>query len=166
MKKHLFSLVALLLLFGSCTKNKPTTISLEEFMTTIAANTVINTAEIINQNKALIYTSSPEKVYAIPLKNGSDLHRIQEYLVLNEITINSIDKAHHTNSLSMASLLLVFMAPLLYVMYALVLFFVLKNIVRQEFHPQSDKLVWVILVLFAPFIGFLLYYFYGRKINK
>lgn len=41
----------------------------------------------------------------------------------------------------------------------------LIDIVRSEFSGQNDKLVWVLIVLFAPFIGAILYFAVGRR-NK
>ena len=43
--------------------------------------------------------------------------------------------------------------------------FALLDILRSEFSGQNDKLVWVVVVLFAPFIGAILYFLVGRK-NK
>ena len=39
------------------------------------------------------------------------------------------------------------------------------DILRSEFRGQNDKLIWVLIVLFAPFIGAILYVIIGRK-NK
>jgi len=41
-------------------------------------------------------------------------------------------------------------------------FICLINILRNEFKNQ-DKLIWVIVVLFLPFLGPLLYLIMGRK---
>ncbi|MER3465430.1 MAG: hypothetical protein C4329_14505 [Chitinophagaceae bacterium] len=41
----------------------------------------------------------------------------------------------------------------------------LIDIVRSEFSGRNEKLLWELIVLLAPFLGVILYYFTGRK-NK
>jgi hypothetical protein len=46
--------------------------------------------------------------------------------------------------------------------FALTLF-CLVDIVRSEFKDNTTKLLWVIIVLVAPFIGSIIYLIIGRK---
>ena len=41
----------------------------------------------------------------------------------------------------------------------------LIDIMRSEFSGRNEKLLWGLIVLLAPFLGVILYYFIGRK-NK
>ncbi|MCK0155973.1 PLD nuclease N-terminal domain-containing protein [Cellulophaga sp. F20128] len=168
MKKHLFALVILLLVCSSCATDVPKEITKDYFMSNLANPVSITKAEIVNNTTVTLYATSPDEVYSIAIAKNDDLSSIIEYLKINHIPFTQKSKVKTTkhSSLPLASLMLVFVTPFLYFMYALILFFVLKNIVRKEFQPETDKIVWVIIVLFAPFIGFLLYYFYGRKTNK
>lgn len=47
------------------------------------------------------------------------------------------------------------------VMYILLTVYVLANILKNEFNG-SDKLVWVLVVLFSPYFGSILYLIKGR----
>lgn len=46
--------------------------------------------------------------------------------------------------------------------FALMLF-CLIDIIRSDFNVSTNKLVWVLVVIFAPVIGSLLYLLFGRK---
>lgn len=39
----------------------------------------------------------------------------------------------------------------------------LIDIIRNEFKGSNDKVIWVIIVLFIPFLGSLLYFLIGRN---
>lgn len=39
----------------------------------------------------------------------------------------------------------------------------LIDIIRNEFRGSNDKVIWVIVVLFIPFLGSLLYFLIGRN---
>tara|TARA_Y100000588_G_C14122334_1_gene867859 strand:- start:567 stop:791 length:225 start_codon:yes stop_codon:yes gene_type:complete len=52
--------------------------------------------------------------------------------------------------------LLVAGIPLLVTIVALI------DILKSEFHPERNKIIWVIVVLVAPLIGSILYLFIGR----
>lgn len=39
----------------------------------------------------------------------------------------------------------------------------LIDIIRNEFRGSNDKVIWVIIVLFIPFLGWLLYFLIGRN---
>lgn len=39
----------------------------------------------------------------------------------------------------------------------------LIDIIRNEFRGSNDKVMWVIIVLFIPFLGWLLYFLIGRS---
>ncbi len=41
----------------------------------------------------------------------------------------------------------------------------LIDILRNEFNPHQNKLIWVLVVLFMPFLGGILYFAIGQK-NK
>jgi len=41
----------------------------------------------------------------------------------------------------------------------------LVDILRHGFKGQNEKLIWLLVILFVPFFGPILYYFIGRK-NK
>lgn len=47
-------------------------------------------------------------------------------------------------------------------------FFALVDVLRSDFKDGTTKLIWVILILFAPFLGPLLYFAIGRnqKVEK
>lgn len=48
-------------------------------------------------------------------------------------------------------------APFLVIILALV------DILRNEFDPHQNKLVWLLVTLFLPVIGGILYFIIGRK---
>ena len=50
---------------------------------------------------------------------------------------------------------------------ALLWIIALVDILRSEFRNPNDKLIWVIVVFFFPFLGAILYFIIGRnnKIN-
>lgn len=39
----------------------------------------------------------------------------------------------------------------------------LIDIIRHDFKPEVNKIIWLLLVAFLPVVGFLLYIFMGRK---
>jgi hypothetical protein len=39
----------------------------------------------------------------------------------------------------------------------------LIDIIRNEFRGSNDKVIWVIIVLFIPFLGSVLYYWIGTE---
>ena len=39
----------------------------------------------------------------------------------------------------------------------------LVSVLRSDFRGPSDKLIWVLVVLFMPFLGAILYFFIGRQ---
>lgn len=41
----------------------------------------------------------------------------------------------------------------------------LWDVLSSEFRGANDKLVWVLVILFAPFLGAILYFLVGRR-NK
>ena len=53
--------------------------------------------------------------------------------------------------------LLFALAPLAFIILALV------DILKNEFEPHSNKLVWLLVVLFMPLIGSILYFIIGRN---
>jgi len=54
-------------------------------------------------------------------------------------------------------LLAFYLIPFLIVVIALV------DIIRNEFEPSHNKLIWVIVVILMPVLGSILYYFLGRN---
>jgi hypothetical protein len=62
--------------------------------------------------------------------------------------------------LGLPELILVFLfaaLPILLTVIALV------DILRHDFRQPNDKLIWVLVVLFLPVLGFVLYFTIGRK---
>lgn len=45
----------------------------------------------------------------------------------------------------------------------LVIIFALIDILKNEFDPHQNKLIWLIVVLAMPLLGAILYYAIGRK---
>jgi hypothetical protein len=39
----------------------------------------------------------------------------------------------------------------------------LIDALRSDFRGQNDKIMWVIIIIFFPFIGSVLYFFIGRR---
>ncbi|RPD46694.1 PLDc_N domain-containing protein [Paracnuella aquatica] len=60
-----------------------------------------------------------------------------------------------------AIILFAVLSLLLIVLWAAALW----DVVRSQFANANDKLVWVLVVLFAPVLGMLFYFLAGRK-NK
>lgn len=56
-----------------------------------------------------------------------------------------------------------FMLLAFYVIPFLIVVSALVDIVRNEFEPSQNKLIWVIVVILMPVLGSILYYFIGRK---
>lgn len=54
---------------------------------------------------------------------------------------------------------------LLFAVLAWFLFWVIAviSIIRNEFPGTHDKLIWIVLVVFVPFIGTILYFAIGRS---
>jgi len=47
-------------------------------------------------------------------------------------------------------------------LFALLPLFALVDIIRNDFRGSNDKVVWVLLVLFVPLVGSVLYFLIGR----
>ncbi len=47
--------------------------------------------------------------------------------------------------------------------FPLLTIFCLVDIIRADFKDSTTKLIWVLVVLFAPFLGPILYLIIGRK---
>jgi hypothetical protein len=47
--------------------------------------------------------------------------------------------------------------------FPLLTLFCLVDIIRADFKDSTTKLIWVLVVLFAPFLGSILYLIIGRK---
>lgn len=41
--------------------------------------------------------------------------------------------------------------------------FALVDILRSDFRKSSDKIVWLLVVIFIPILGWILYFSIGRK---
>jgi hypothetical protein len=39
----------------------------------------------------------------------------------------------------------------------------LVDILKSEFADSSNKIIWLLVVIFIPVLGFVLYFFVGRK---
>jgi hypothetical protein len=52
---------------------------------------------------------------------------------------------------------------LILVILLLIPFLLLIDILRSDFKKESNKIVWIIMVIFLPVLGFLLYLVIGRK---
>jgi hypothetical protein len=39
----------------------------------------------------------------------------------------------------------------------------LIDVIKSEFSPQQNKVIWILVVALLPFIGSLLYFFIGRN---
>jgi hypothetical protein len=53
------------------------------------------------------------------------------------------------------------MVPVLVILFLLFPLLALISILKNEF-PGSDKVIWVLLVIFLPFLGSFLYFIIGR----
>jgi hypothetical protein len=60
---------------------------------------------------------------------------------------------------SLSELLLIGFALL----YPLLVIYCLVDIVRSNFKDSTTKLIWVLIVLFAPFLGSIVYLVMGRQ---
>lgn len=56
-----------------------------------------------------------------------------------------------------------FMLLAFYVIPFLIVAATLIDIIRNEFDPSQNKLIWVIVVILLPVVGSIIYYFIGRK---
>lgn len=56
-----------------------------------------------------------------------------------------------------------FMLLAFYVLPFVIVVVALVDIIRNEFDPNHNKLIWVIVVILIPVLGSILYYFIGRK---
>jgi len=54
-------------------------------------------------------------------------------------------------------LLLFYAVPLLIVLSALI------DVLRNEFDPHHNKIIWVLVIIFIPVIGSILYWIIGRN---
>ncbi|WP_394331368.1 PLDc N-terminal domain-containing protein [Roseivirga misakiensis] len=52
---------------------------------------------------------------------------------------------------------------LLYIIPFLIVLAALIDIVKNEFEPSQNKLIWVIVVILIPVLGSILYFFIGRS---
>ncbi|MCC8426143.1 PLDc N-terminal domain-containing protein [Mucilaginibacter sp. UR6-11] len=57
----------------------------------------------------------------------------------------------------------IMLVVILILAFPLLCLFCLIDIIRSDFKDSTAKLIWVLVVLFAPFIGSVLYLFIGRK---
>jgi prepilin signal peptidase PulO-like enzyme (type II secretory pathway) len=51
----------------------------------------------------------------------------------------------------------------LFLIYPLLVIYCLVDIVRSDFKDSTTKLIWVLIVLFAPFLGSIVYLVMGRQ---
>jgi hypothetical protein len=58
----------------------------------------------------------------------------------------------------------------LFILFSLAIVWIiaLVDILRSDFKDSNEKLIWVLLVIFLPFLGSILYFVIGRsrKINR
>lgn len=59
-------------------------------------------------------------------------------------------------------LLLFYAIPLMIVLGALI------DVLRNEFDPHQNKIIWVLVIIFVPVIGSILYWIIGRnqRVNR
>ena len=50
-----------------------------------------------------------------------------------------------------------------FLIYPLLVIYCLVDIVRSNFKDSTTKLIWVLIVLFAPFLGSIVYLVMGRQ---
>lgn len=56
-----------------------------------------------------------------------------------------------------------FLFPLLLIIYFVIVVYSLIDITRSRFSDPVNKIVWVIIILFAPLFGAILYLIWGRS---
>jgi len=56
-----------------------------------------------------------------------------------------------------------FMLMAFYILPFLIVVAALVDIIRNEFDPSQNKLIWVIVVILLPVLGSILYFIIGRK---
>ncbi|MFY0592162.1 MAG: PLDc N-terminal domain-containing protein [Roseivirga sp.] len=56
-----------------------------------------------------------------------------------------------------------FMLMLLYIIPFLIVLWALIDIIKNEFNPSQNKLIWVIVVILLPVLGSILYFAIGRQ---
>ncbi|WP_421986414.1 PLDc N-terminal domain-containing protein [Roseivirga sp.] len=52
---------------------------------------------------------------------------------------------------------------LLYIIPFLIVLWALIDIIKNEFNPSQNKLIWVIVVILLPVLGSILYFAIGRQ---
>ena len=62
----------------------------------------------------------------------------------------------------MAGMIGIFMT-LIYILLFIIWAWTLIDILKSDFKDGFVKLIWLLVVFFLPFIGFILYIFIGRK---
>ncbi|MBK0379584.1 PLD nuclease N-terminal domain-containing protein [Mucilaginibacter segetis] len=55
------------------------------------------------------------------------------------------------------------LAILALIAYPIMVIFCLIDIIRSDFKDQNTKLLWIVIVLLAPFLGSILYLTIGRN---
>lgn len=56
-----------------------------------------------------------------------------------------------------------FMLLAFYVIPFLIVVAALVDVIRNEFEPSHNKLIWVIVIILLPVLGSVLYFFVGRN---
>lgn len=58
----------------------------------------------------------------------------------------------------------IFLVALLFLVLPLIIIaWALIDVLRSDFQNDSNKIIWVLVILFLPFLGSILYFIIGRK---
>ena len=181
LKYYVLILISLISFQFCHVENKPTPIYWEQFRSMVDSHD-IEKIVIVNREKAMVFIkadrlSSPEyknlsgtsKIGPQFYYNIGDLKTFEDRLanIQKDFPENEIISPNYETRQDFYGDMLSYLFPLSIILLIIVPFVIwlllLINILKSEFKNPIDKLIWIIIITFIPLIGFILYWFIGKK---
>lgn len=160
LSRMLLGVCGMLLLF-SCEQDTPKAISLQQ-LTDANLSDIQEIAITTNTKEALLYASTAEDRKVEYRITFNDLQSFEAQLHQKLSSYPNIEIVYHRKDNSMFSMIFSILPILLLVVLVLYIYCLVK-ILTGTFQNSNDKLMWVLLVLFLPFFGSILYLMIGSK---
>lgn len=161
------SLVYLVLLSGliSCSINNNKVITLTELKQLLISDSV---------SRIVIVDNKTVEVFTLPVKKKNkpyflkieSIENFEDSLKLyqNSLPPQNVLYAEREIKNNLLEYLIVWILPILILLIFFILFLVaIIDVLKNKFGSDINKLTWVLVILFIPLIGSILYIFIGRK---
>jgi len=161
MKNTSLLLIFVIGLFLGCTTEKREIISFNDFDRLIKADS-IQSLQVYNDEQAVITkrsTSSNSEKLVLLITSSDDFREMLNNRYAKN-RVRSVSFIHNGR----ANLAIMELIPIVLIIGILVLFLIAAiDILKNKFGSDIEKLIWILVVIFVPLLGPILYLLIGKK---